>query len=105
MSRIIATLILFTSLLSNVTQSAADTGVCLFGDDKHKFNFYEPHNCKSGDTAIYSFTPNYLSEPGHFTAYICDLDKKIVEGGVVDDEFDFERGYIICTFLRKVVRE
>ena len=53
MSRIIATLILFTSLLSNVTQSAADTDVCEFGEDKDEFSFYRPYNCKNGDTAIH----------------------------------------------------
>ena len=102
MPRIIATLILFTSLLSNVTQSAADTGVCDFGSE---FSFNKTHNCKNGDTAFFIFQPSYLSDPAHFKAHICDLDKKVIEGLITDDQVCNEEGYIICTFLKMIVRE
>ena len=106
MPRIIATLILFNSLFSNVTQSAADTGVCRFGILKHEFDFYKPYNCKNGDTAIYYVDLEiFFPEPVRFKAYNCDLDKKIIEEVTTDCITDYKYRTIICTFLKKVVRE
>ena len=63
-------------------QVSADTGICRFGTDKEDYNFYDPHDCKNGDTAIWRVDADndLIFAPHLFIAYNCKLDGKIIQG-------------------------
>ena len=88
-------------LIANNGQSYADIGVCEFG--QNGVNFYEPHNCQNGDTAIWRRSKPFFNHlPPFFIAQNCRIDGKIIEGISTDDFGDLV--YIICEFQKKVER-
>ena len=86
-------------------QASADTGACHFGIGEGEYNFVEPHNCKNGDTAIWSVDPAnmLLYYPQNFIAYFCNLDGKIIQG-IQETDWDERIGYVVCEFQQKVER-